>query len=52
MICAEKDFSIDETLSRLKEKGVDAEPGDRLKDLANRMGKKPTDILRIIQGEE
>jgi hypothetical protein len=52
MICAEKGFSIDETLSRLKDKGVDAEPGDRLKDLANRMGKKPTDILRIIQGEE
>jgi len=52
MICAEKGFSIDETLSRLKGQGIDAEPGDQLKDLANRMGKKPTDILRIIQGED
>ena len=52
MICGEKGFSIDETLSRLRGQGIDAEPGDQLKDLANKMGKKPTDILRIIQGED
>jgi hypothetical protein len=51
MICTERGFSLDEVFFRLKEKGIDAEPTDRLKDIANKLGKKPMEIFRIIEGE-
>ena len=52
MICTERDFSLNDVLSRLKKHGIDARPTDRLKDVANKLGKKPIEIFRIIKGEE
>jgi len=52
MICTERGFSLDEVLSRLKKSGIDAKPTDRVKDVANKLGKKPIEIFRIMEGEE
>jgi hypothetical protein len=51
-ICTERGLSLDEVLSRLNKHGIDAKPTDRLKDVANRLGKNPIEIFRIIEGEE
>ena len=52
VISTERGLSLDEVLSRLKQRGIDAKPTDRLKDVANKMGKNPIEIFRIIEGEE
>ncbi len=52
MICSERGLSLDDVLSRLKKHGIDAKPTDRLKAIANKLGKKPIEIFRIIKGEE
>ena len=52
MICTEKGLSLDEVLSRLKKHGIDARPTDKLKEIANKLGKKPNEIFGIIKGEE
>ena len=51
-ISAEQGLSIDEVLSRLKQKGISAQPGDRLKDVANKHEKSPLELLNIITGQE
>ena len=51
-ICSEKDLSIDEVLSRLKEKGIEAKASDRLKDISGRYDKTPMEIFAIIEGKE
>jgi hypothetical protein len=45
MICTERGLSLDEVLSRLKKHGIDAKPTNRLKEIANKLGKKPTRSL-------
>ena len=50
-ICSEQGISLDDTLSRLRQKGIDAKPGDRLKDLAGKLGMSPMDVLALIQGK-
>jgi len=45
MICTEKGLSLDEVLSRLKKHGIDARPTDRLKEIANKLEKKPNETL-------
>jgi len=51
-ICSEKGISLDEVLSRLKEKGIEAEASDRLRDISGRYEKTPMEIFAIIEGKE
>ena len=51
-ICSEKGLSLDEALSRLKNKGIDAKGSDSLKEIANKYEKTPLDLFTIIKGEE
>lgn len=44
--------SLDDTLSRLNKRGIDAKPGDKLKDLAGKLGVSPLEFLNMIQGKE
>jgi len=50
-ICSEKGISLEQALSRLKQKGIDAKPGDKLNVIANKYSKTPLDIFTIIKGE-
>jgi hypothetical protein len=49
-ICGEIGVPLDEALSRLKKKGISADPGDKMKEVASKADKTPMDILNIIQG--
>jgi len=51
-ICSEKDLSLDDVLARLKQKGIEANPNDRLKDVASKLGKTPMEIFTIMEGKE
>ena len=51
-ICSEKGLSIEEVLARLKQKGIEANPNDKLKDVASKLGKTPMEIFTIIEGKE
>ena len=51
-ISAEQGLSIDEVLSRLKQKGISAQPGDKLKDVASEHEKSALEIQNIITGKE
>jgi len=51
-ICSEKGLSLEDVLTRLKQKGIKANPKDRLKDVANKLGKTPMEIFTIIEGKE
>ena len=52
MYSAERGFSLDEVLARLKANEVEAEPDDTLKDIANRIEKTPIEVYDIIAGKE
>ena len=52
MIISEKGLSLDDVLSRLKKKGIDAKPKDKLKDIANKQEKTPMEIMNIIEGKQ
>ncbi len=47
-VCEEQGLSLEEVLTRLEKLKLDAKPDDRLKDLAERLGKTPTELLHII----
>ena len=51
-ICSEKGLSLDEALSRLKNKGIDAKGSDSLKEIADKYEKTPLHLFTIINGEE
>ena len=51
-ICSEKGLSLEKVLARLKQKGIEANPNDRLKDVASKLGKTPMEIFTIIEGKE
>ena len=51
IICREQGISIDDTLSMLEQRGIDAKPDDRLKDIAGRIGISPMEVLTMIQGK-
>ena len=51
-ICSEKGLSLDDVLARLKQKGIKANPNDKLKDVASKLGKTPMEIFTIIEGKE
>lgn len=48
-ICSEQGIPFEIALSKLKQKGIDAQPGDSLKDLAGKSGKSPLELLSLIQ---
>lgn len=50
MICEELGISLEVGLKRLKEKGIDAKPDDRLKEIATDGSMTPMDLLGIIKG--
>ena len=51
-ICSERGLSLDDVLARLKQKGIEASPKDKLKDVAGKLGKTPMEIFSIIEGKE
>ena len=51
-ICSEKGLSLDDVLARLEQKGIKANPNDKLKDVASKLGKTPMEIFTIIEGKE
>ena len=52
IISSEKGLSLDEVLSRLKEKGIEAKAGDKIRDISGRYDKTPMEIFAIIEGKE
>lgn len=52
MISSEKGLSLDDVLSRLKKKGIEAKSKDKLNDIANKQGKTPLEIMNILEGKE
>lgn len=50
-ICSERALSLEQVLQRLNEKGIEAGPEDKLKDIANKHGLKPIEIFNIIEGQ-
>lgn len=51
-ICSEKGLSLEKVLARLEQKGIKANPNDKLKDVASKLGKTPMEIFTIIEGKE
>ena len=51
IICTESGLSLKEGLSRLKANGIDADGSDRVRDLSNRSGKTPNQLIQILRGE-
>jgi len=51
-ICSEKDLSIGEVLTRLKEKGIEAKASDRIRDISVRYDKTPMEIFANIEGKD
>ncbi|MBW2307212.1 MAG: DUF4405 domain-containing protein [Deltaproteobacteria bacterium] len=52
MISSEKGISLEEAIKRLKQKGIDATPKDKLKEIASKQGKTPLEIFNIMKGDE
>ena len=50
MICSENGVPVKEGLSRLRNQGIEASATDRIRDLANRSGKRPSEIIQVITG--
>jgi len=50
-ICSEKGISLKQALSRLKQKGIDAKPGDKLNAVASKYEKTPVELFNIIKGK-
>jgi len=51
-ISSEQGLSIDEVLSRLKEKGIEAKASDRIRDISVRYDKTPMEIFANIEGKD
>ena len=51
-ICAERGLSLDQVLERLRQKGVEASPDDRLSDVAKKFGITPMEVFHIIEGKQ
>jgi hypothetical protein len=49
-VAEEQGLPLEEVLSRLKAQGVEAKPDDRLRDLATKLGKTPTETLSVLMG--
>jgi hypothetical protein len=51
-VCSEQGMSLEEALSRLKQKGIKADPDNTLKQIAAKHGKTPVEVYKIMAGEE
>jgi len=51
-VCSEQGISLEEALSRLKQKGIKADPDNTLKQIAAKHGKTPVEVYKIMAGEE
>lgn len=47
-ICLERNLSLEQVLARLKQKGVEAKPDDKLKDVANKLEMTPIEIFNLL----
>lgn len=50
MLFSEQGVSVDEGLSRLKSQGIEAKTTDTVRDLADRSGKRPSEIIQMATG--
>lgn len=50
VVAEEQGLSLEQVLSRLKALGVEAQPDDRLRDVAGKLGKTPTETLDLLKG--
>lgn len=50
MICVEGGVSTEEGLLRLSEKGIQTNAGERVRDLAKRLGSRPNDVVLFLTG--
>lgn len=50
-VVEEQGLSWEDVIPRLESQGIEAKPDDRLRSLAARLGKSPTETLRILAGE-
>ncbi|HET57825.1 MAG TPA: DUF4405 domain-containing protein [Deltaproteobacteria bacterium] len=51
-VVEEQGLSWEDVISRLESQGIEAKPDDRLRSVAARLGKSPTETLRILAGEQ
>jgi hypothetical protein len=51
MVFSDYGISMDEGLSRLKSQGIDAKATDTVRDLADRSGKRPSEIIQMATGK-
>lgn len=51
MVFSEQGISVDEGLSRLKSQGIEAKATDTVRDLADRSGKRPSEIIQMATGK-
>ena len=51
-VCSEQGISLQEAVSRLKQKGINAPPDNTLKQVASKHGKTPIELYKIMAGEE
>jgi hypothetical protein len=50
-ICKDKNISLEEALSRLKNVGIEASGENTLRDLSQTYNKSPIEIVEIIEGQ-
>jgi hypothetical protein len=51
MVFSEYGIPMDEGLLRLKSKGIEAKPNDTVRNLADRSGKRPSEIIQMVAGK-
>jgi hypothetical protein len=49
-VCEQLEVPLDEGLARLRARGIEASAGTAMKDLAERLGKRPHDLVEILAG--
>ena len=49
-VCGQLDIPVDEGLARLRARGIEASGGSPMKDLAERHGRRPHDLVEILAG--
>jgi hypothetical protein len=50
-ICEELNIPVDDAIQRLKQKGVNAKPNDRLKEIAGKQGITPMEVFNILNSK-
>ncbi|HSK09179.1 MAG TPA: hypothetical protein VK911_06360, partial [Vicinamibacterales bacterium] len=50
-ICQQVQVPVGEGLARLKAHGIEAAAGDNVREAAQRHGKQPIELVKVIQGQ-